>query len=312
LTPREAGFLLLTCRLGDPQREVLTTGQLRTLASRVGGQEFPGGDREVCEQDLVCLGYGREMSRRIVRLLDDGALLEAYLKQGRALGCVPVTRASAAYPPVLRRRLGLDSPGCLWAKGDMRILNTPAVSLVGSRELREENRDFAREVGYQAAIQGLTLVSGNARGADRTAQEACLKAGGRVISIVADELSRQSRRRNVLFLSEDGFDEPFSAQRALSRNRCIHALGRLVLVAQSDLGRGGTWDGTAKNLRYGWSPVACFRDGSESARRLEQMGACLVGQQALRDFGALARRESNFLEDGPKTLSEESRHTDAQ
>ena len=105
---------------------------------------------------------------------------------------------------------------------------------------------------HRAAEEGLTLVSGNARGADRTAQEACLAAGGRVISIVADELSKQARRRNLLYLSEDDFDGAFSTQRALSRNRCIHALGRMVFVAQSDFGHGGTWDGTVKNLRFGW------------------------------------------------------------
>lgn len=297
MNPREAGFLLLTCRLGNPDRHVLTTAQLHTLADRMGRSEKPIQDRELFQEDLVCLGYNREMSGRIVSLLEDVDLLENYLKQGRSLGCVPLTRASGAYPPLLRQRLGLDSPGCLWIKGDPGILNTPAISLVGSRELREENREFAREAGYQAAMQGLTLISGNARGADRTAQEACLKAGGRVISIVADALSCQMSRRNMLFVSEDGFDEPFSAQRALSRNRCIHALGRLVLVAQSNLGRGGTWDGTVKNLRFGWSPVACFRDGSESMRELEQMGACLIGKRELQDFGAISGMMRNFLEE---------------
>ena len=75
------------------------------------------------------------------------------------------------------------------------LFRSPAVALVGSRELRAENRKFAAAVGYRAAEEGLTLVSGNARGADRTAQEACLAAGGRVISIVADELSRSEERR---------------------------------------------------------------------------------------------------------------------
>ena len=135
----------------------------------------------------------------------------------------------------------------------------------------------------------------DARGADRTAQEACLAAGGRVISIVADELSKQARRRNLLYLSEDDFDGAFSTQRALSRNRCIHALGRMVFVAQSDFGHGGTWDGTVKNLRFGWSPVACFRDGSQAARQLEQMGAYLIGTDDLQDFGGLMEEEKTLF-----------------
>ena len=291
----ERGFLLLTGHLGNPERRVLTTAQLRTLADRMKDAKKPEENRELLEKDLVKLGYDREMAKRILGLLEEEAVLDYYLRRAGQMECIPITRVSPGYPLLLRQRLGLDSPGCLWAKGDIRILNTPAIALVGSRELRESNRRFAEAVGRQAAEQGLTLVSGNARGADRTAQEACLEAGGRVISIVADELSKQPRRRNLLYLSEDGFDEPFSAQRALSRNRCIHALGRMVFVAQSDLGKGGTWDGTVKNLRFGWSPVACFRDGSDASEQLEQMGAYLVDGNDLRDLEMRSEREWTFF-----------------
>ena len=291
----ERGFLLLTSHLGDPDRKVLTTAQMRILADRAKKAESTGEDRELSEKDLICLGYDREMARRMVGLLEQEEVLDHYLRRGERMGCVPVTRISGGYPLMLRQRLGLDSPGCLWAKGDTGILNTPAISLVGSRELREANREFAEAVGYHAAMEGLTLVSGNARGADRTAQEACLKAGGRVISIVADELSRQPERRNVLYVSEEEFDEPFSARRALRRNRCIHALGRMVFVAQSDLRRGGTWDGTVKNLRFGWSSVACFRDGSEASLQLEQMGAYLIGLEEVKDFRSLPEQKLTFF-----------------
>jgi len=252
-------------------------------------------DREISEKDILKLGYNREMATRIVKLLGEEALLESYLRQGQRQGCRAVSRVSEEYPFVLRQRLGLDSPGCLWTRGDLSILNTPAIALVGSRELREPNRDFAAAVGRHAALRGLTLVSGNARGADRTAQEACLQSGGRVISFVADELCRQPLRKNMLYVSEDGFAEGFSAQRALSRNRCIHGMGQIVFVAQSELGRGGSWDGTVKNLRFGWSPVFCFQDGSESAAQLEQMGAYLISIEELEDFSIPQNTEMTFF-----------------
>lgn len=286
MNQRERGFLLLTSHLGDPERKVLTVAQLRSLALRMRDTEQPAESRELKESDLTRLGFDDEFAERIVSLLEQEDLLDGYLARAAAQNCVPITRVSNHYPHILRQRLGLDSPGCLWARGDVEILNTPAISLVGCRELLEPNREFAEAVGRQAAEQGLTLVSGNARGADRAAQEACLKAGGRVVSIVADGLNRVPPR-NLLYLSEDGFDEEFTAQRALSRNRCIHALGRMVFVAQSDLQKGGTWSGTVKNLRFGWSPVVCFRDGSESASQLEKMGAYQIGLEDLRDFTSL-------------------------
>ena len=173
----EQGFLLLTSHLGNPDRSVLSTAQLRVLADRVRKEGGHEEERELTVKDLVALGYNREMAARILSLLEEGELLSHYVNRGARLDCVPVTRVSEGYPLLLRQRLGLDSPGCLWAKGDPEILNTPAVALVGSRELRPENRVFAEAVGCHTATQGLTLVSGNARGADRTAQEACLRAG---------------------------------------------------------------------------------------------------------------------------------------
>ena len=287
MNPREQGFLLLTSHLGDPNRKVLSAAQLRLLAQRMSTMEQPTEDRDLSVSDLLRLGYGREMAERILQLLSQEDLLEYYLNRGRKLGCSPVTRVSEGYPLILRHRLGLDSPGCLWVKGDTSILNTPAIALVGSRDLREENRRFAEAVGIHAARQELTLVSGNARGADKTAQNACLQSGGRVISIVADDLAKHPLQDQILYVSEDGFDEAFSAQRAISRNRCIHALGRITFVAQASLEKGGTWDGTVKNLKHGWSSVACFRDGSDASRRLEAMGAYLVDTEDLGDLSAL-------------------------
>ena len=292
----ECGFLLLSSQLGDPERKPLSTAQLRTLAERMRHMEKPSDDRNLERNDLLALGYNREMADRILCLLDDAALLENYLRRGQRMDCLPVTRVSKGYPQILRQRLGLDSPGCLWVKGDVSILNAPSIALVGSRDLADANRCFAEEVGRQAALQGLVLVSGNARGADRTAQESCLKAGGKVISIVADALCKQPLRENVLYVSEESFDAEFSAQRAISRNRVIHALGRMVFVAQSGLGKGGTWDGTVKNLRYGWSSVACFRDGSEAALQLEQMGAYLIDTADAFDLAALQETEMTFFD----------------
>ena len=296
MNARERGFLLLSSHLGNPDRKPLSAPQLRTLADRMAFMRKPVEDRDLQMQDFLALGYGSEFARRVLSLLDEQDLLDHYLYKGKSSGCVPITRVSDGYPLILRKRLGLDSPGCLWCRGDLRLLDTPGVSLVGSRELMEPNREFAEEVGRQAALQGLTLISGNARGADRTAQESCLSAGGRVISVVADALCKQPLRDNVLYISEDDFEAEFSPQRAISRNRVIHALGRMVFVAQCGHGKGGTWNGTVKNLRFGWSPVLCFRDGTEAVCQLEQMGAFLIDTASVLDFRTLQESEMNFFD----------------
>lgn len=295
MNPRERGFLLLSSHLGDPDRKPLTVPQLRLLADRMQSMEKPEVDRELTQRDIMALGYRADFAGRVVGLLDDEQILNYFVSRGIKAGCIPITRVSEGFPLILRKRLGLDAPGCLWARGDTSLLSEPTVALVGSRELHEENYRFAAEVGRQAALQGYTLVSGNARGADKTAQESCLAAGGKVISVVADELCKHPIRKNLLYLSEDGYDEPFSAQRAISRNRVIHGLGLKTFVAQSSLKTGGTWDGTVKNLRHHWSGVYCFRDGSESMELLSRMGAQLIRFEDLTSIYDLPESEENFL-----------------
>ena len=292
---KEAGFLLLTSKLGNPDRKVLTSAQLRILGQRMQNMPRPEADRDLEPEDLISLGYGRDMACRILALLEETELLHHALRRAERLGCVPVSRVNPAYPQALKDRLGLEAPGCLWAKGDLSLLDTPMIALVGSRDICPENKTFAAEVGRRAAAQGYTLVSGNARGADRTAQSACLKAGGRVVSVVADSLAEKPLQSRVLYLSEEEFDADFSAQRALSRNRIIHVLAQKTFVAQVNAGFGGTWDGTVKNLRNHWSPVFCYDDASAGAVQLSQMGASLVDMADLGDLEALEPEQNSFF-----------------
>lgn len=292
----ERGFLLLCSHLGDPNRHPVTPSRLRLLSDRFSLLPEDGRESALAPEHLTALGFDRETAGRIAALMSQEQELDWYLENGSRLGCLPITRANPGYPHLLRKRLGQESPGCLWLKGDPSILELPAVALVGSRDLREENTRFAWEAGRQAALQGYALVSGNARGADSVAQRACLASGGRVISVVADELKNRRGSSRILYVSEEDYDAPFSAQRALSRNRVIHALGMVTVAAQCTLGRGGTWDGSVKNLRHGWSPLLLFRDGSEASRELEQLGAEAIGMEDLSDYAALAHRHRDLFQ----------------
>ncbi len=297
MTPAEKGFLLLGSNLADPWRKPLTTAQMRVLAQRVEQAQRVCEDRELRAEDLLALGYSEAYAQHILYLLSQEDQLQRYLRGGQMAQCQPLTRISDGYPRILVQRLGLESPSVLWAKGNIALLNTNKIGVVGSRDIRKENAEFAEEVGYQAARQGYTLVSGNARGADKLAQRACLKHGGSVICVVADALTDQKAHERVLYLSEEDYDAEFSAQRALSRNRVIHALAEKTFVAQSDLERGGTWDGTVKNLRHGWSPVFCCQDGTEAISQLEQMGAQCVHMDLLNNFEALTSRFQSFFDE---------------
>lgn len=291
----DQGFLLLTSTLGDPERKPLTVAQFRNLAKRAMETEREITSRDLEVSDLLRLGYDAPMAERIFGLLCSTNQLREYLHRAEKCDCYPITRLNPCYPLAVRRRLGLDSPGVLWAKGDITLLHHPAIAVIGSRDLEKENRRFAEEAGRQIARQGYVLVSGNARGADRAAQGACLEAGGKVISIVADSLQKQPLTRSTLYLSLDDFDKPFSAHRALHRNHVIHSIASLTIAAQCTLGKGGTWDGILVNLKNGWSPVCIFSDGSAAAKELQNRGVRSIGLTDLVDLPALMQ-QTNFID----------------
>lgn len=295
MNPREAGFLLLGSCLGDPARRPLTPPQLQRLAARVRLHPIPGaGEEELTPAHLFKLGCSHSEAEHIVSLLSETDRLSAYLDRAGALGLQCLTRANPRYPRRLMRALGDRAPSVLWFDGNLDLLQRTGLSLVGSRELRPENRAFAQAAGLQMARQGYVLASGGARGADAAAQASCLTGGGQVISVLAGPLTGASHR-NLLLCCEDSFDLPFSPARALSRNRLIHILGEKTLVAQAAFGSGGTWAGATENLRRGWSPVFCFTDGSPGAKALLERGATGVTISQLTDFSSLQPAQTVFF-----------------
>ena len=163
-------MLLMTSSLGDPTRKPLTVAQFRKLTQRVRQSIAPEENRNMVADDLIALGYDPDEAARILKLLSEKGKLNRYLEKAKAADCRPITRVNPDYPQILRNRLKEDAPGTIWAKGDLSFLSLPAISVVGSRDLKDENWTFAAEIGRQAALQNYVLVSGNARGADAIAQ----------------------------------------------------------------------------------------------------------------------------------------------
>lgn len=298
MNAREWGIALLCCVLPDDPCPPLTPAQLRGLHQRVLAAGAPvSPERRVQPRDLLALGYDEAEAGRICTLLSRDAALERYLDGARARGIYPLTRISPEYPARLRMQLGLNAPALLFASGDPALFSHAAVSVVGSRELAAPGAAFARRVGMLAAREGLVLASGNALGADRTGQQACYDAGGSFIAFVADELDAHctADARRQLLVSEGGYDLPFTTARALRRNHFIHALGHKVFVAQTDAGHGGTWAGTADNLRRCWSEVYVHADGSAGARMLCERGAMPVCLAELTTLRGLRPAQTSFL-----------------
>ena len=272
----------------------LSLAQARELSRRARaagiGEEDPF--RDVTVKDVRRLGYSEYEAGHIVSLLGRERQLDGYLLAAEKADVAVITRLDARFPQRLREQLGARCPAALFCRGDLELLQSVCVSVVGSRHLASPGAQFAAQAGRLAAREGFTLCSGDAMGADRTAQEACLRGGGSVLIFPATELVYCPVRENVLYAAEGGFELGFSAQRALGRNRFIHAMGEKTLVAQTGFGKGGTWNGSLDNLQHEYSPLFVFDDGSEGARALCARGATPV--QALTSLQALTPAQLSF------------------
>lgn len=271
----ERGLLMLCCHLGDRTADILSLTQLHELSKRARavGLGYEDASRTLTEQDLTRLGYPPSQAARIVRLLGRELLLDNYLSASEKAGVQVITRLDARFPSRLREKLGINCPTFLFCRGDTTLLQKRCISVIGSRQIAEPGLGFALRAGELIAQEGFVLCSGGAQGADRAAHEACMKAGGRAIIFPATEIVLHPEKKNVLYVAEDGFEIGFSAQRALKRNRLIHAMGEKTLVAQTGSFKGGTWNGTVDNLRHGWSPVFICDNKSAGARALIARGA---------------------------------------
>lgn len=76
-----------------------------------------------------------------------------------------------------------DAPPLLLAKGNLNLLDRPAVAIVGARNASAAACRFARGLAHDLGQQGLVVVSGLARGIDSAAHDGALESG--TIGVVA-------------------------------------------------------------------------------------------------------------------------------
>lgn len=239
------------------------------------------------------------------RLAESSSSILLWLRMLADKGISVLTPVNENYPSQLSARLMHRAPLVLFYAGQIELMQHNHISLVGSRDLSEIGRYFAAEAGKQIALHGFVYCSGGARGADSEGYLAAINAGGTAVIFLPDSLERAMgeefyrsalQEGRVLLLSEHGTDLPFSAHRALSRNRLIHALPQKVFVAESAYGKGGTWKGTIDNLRHHYCDVfVCSDSESDGNHALIQNGAEPVKCSDLAEFEKLSVRQMSML-----------------
>ena len=93
-----------------------------------------------------------------------------------------ITLNDISYPPSLKAIY--DPPPLLYAKGKTKREDKNAIAIVGSRRATTYGRLTAQRLSAQLAAQGITIISGMARGIDSEAHKGALAVGGRTIAVL--------------------------------------------------------------------------------------------------------------------------------
>ena len=210
---------------------------------------------------------------RLDQLLHRGGALALALERWQRAGLWVMTRSDADYPGRLKQRLKERSPAVLFGCGNRRLLNQGGVAIVGSRNAVEADLDITRKLGAEVAVQGQSVVSGGARGVDRSAMFGALEHEGTAVGVLGDSLMRSATSAmyrkylttsNLVLVSPYNPEAGFNVGNAMARNPCVYCLADQAVVISSELNKGGTWQGAIEALEAQWLPLWAMTGGNSS------------------------------------------------
>lgn len=136
---------------------------------------------------LRAAGLGQKLAERVVQVRND-LDLEQVMKRLEKCNISVLTLDDADYPERLRE---IDqAPPVLYVRGTIISEDSWAVAIVGTRRVTSYGRQISEELGSFLAANGVTVVSGLARGVDAIAHDSALKAGGRTIAVLGCGIDR--------------------------------------------------------------------------------------------------------------------------
>lgn len=200
-----------------------------------------------------------------------------------------------------------NPPKKLFAIGNIGLLNSNAVAIVGSRNSSEYGEKMTEMITKELVQNDIVIISGMANGIDAIAHKVCIENGGKTIAVLGsgfnyiypkenEKLFYQIIESGGLVLSEYPVSTPVTMKNFPKRNRIISGLSLGIVVIEAAY-RSGT-SITAKFAKSQGRKVFCIPHSvgdknSFGTIRLIQNGAILVrnGEDILKKLGLSYNKE---------------------
>lgn len=222
------------------------------------------------------------------------------------------------YPEQLRKIN--NPPKQLYLKGNIKLLYTPGIAIIGSRECTKYGEKMARKFAKELSIYGLTIISGMAKGIDSFSHIGCMEGEGNTIAVLPSGLNniypKENKKlfdeiieNNGLIITEYEENEEADSKKFLERNRIVSGLAIGTLVIEGGY-RSGT-SVTAKMTKKQEKNIFCIPSSLENKKgitpnKLIKEGAYLVTE--LKDItskyselklkkktGKISKKENNLV-----------------
>ncbi len=168
--------------------------------------------------------------------------LDAELEKVRQRKVSLFTWDSPEYPAYLREVP--NAPPLLYLWGNLEEGDRLAVAVVGTRRLTRYGRQVTQDLVTGLVLNGVTIVSGLARGIDAVAHKTALELNGRTIAVLGSgldsiypaehrQLAQEIAQGHGAIISEYGLGVQPEAKNFPPRNRVISGLSLGVIVVEA-------------------------------------------------------------------------------
>ena len=182
----------------------------------------------------------------------------------------------------------------LYYQGNLDLLSSEAISVVGSRKPTDEGRRRARKIARLLFENDFTVMSGLATGINTEAHQAAIEAGGRTISVIGTALNEVYPKENAelqkriskefLLVTQVPFYQysmqDYRRNRGffLERNKTMSALSQATIIVEASK-TSGTLIQARAALQQGrklFILKSCFDQGLEWPERFLKRGAVKI------------------------------------
>jgi predicted Rossmann fold nucleotide-binding protein DprA/Smf involved in DNA uptake len=234
------------------------------------------------------LGLAEKETDQIENLLHRADKLGEELDRLAEKKIYVTSRTQENYPAKLKAAMGKQSPIIFFYCGDMRLLDCETVAIIGSREVTDQETEYASKHARISAQNNRVIVSGGAKGIDTIAKDAALHAGGNVVTYVSDNMTGYIEKNadfilydRMLVLSSFHPSATFKGYNALERNKYIYASSDYAVVVSSGDGTGGSFKGAADCLKKNYCPLYVKDDAFSPLgnKKLIELGGLPVNEE---------------------------------